>query len=77
MNVRNEERRAGFGPVIAAAVVAVASTAALYFFEITPLRNAQQSTVGMVTSAAATRAGAIVRPTDPATRLPETAQFMR
>ena len=68
MNYRHEERRAGFGPVIAAAVVAVASTAALYFFEITPPKNVPQDTVGMVTSAAATRAGAIVLPTDPTTR---------
>jgi hypothetical protein len=68
MNYRHEERRAGFGPVIAAAVVAVASTAALYFFEITSPKNVPQATVGMVTSAAATRAGATVLPTDPAMR---------
>ena len=68
MNYRHEERRAGFGPVIAAAVVAVASTAALYFFEITSPKNVPQATVGMVTSAAATRAGATVLPTDPAIR---------
>jgi hypothetical protein len=68
MNYRHEERRAGFGPVIAAAIVAVASTAALYFFELTTPKNAPQSTVGMVTSAAATRAGATVLPTDPAIR---------
>jgi hypothetical protein len=65
MNFRNEERRVGFGPVIAAATVAVASTAALFFFELTPPKNVSQSTVGMVTSAAATRAGATVLPTDP------------
>ncbi len=68
MNYRNEERRAGFGPVIAAAIVAVASTAALYFFELTSPKNLPQDTVGMVTSAAATRAGATVLPTDPAAR---------
>jgi hypothetical protein len=68
MNYRHEERRAGFGPVIAAAIVALASTAALYFFELTTPKNVPQSTVGMVTSAAATRAGATVLPTDPATR---------
>jgi hypothetical protein len=67
MNYRNEERRVGLGPMIAA-IVAVASTAALFFFEITPPKNLPQSTVGMVTSAAATRAGATVLPTDPATR---------
>ena len=76
MNYRHEERRAGFGPVIAAAVVAVASTAALYFFEITTPKNLPQETVGMVTSAAASRAGATVLPTDPATRQ-EPVRYMR
>jgi hypothetical protein len=67
MSYRHDERYAGLGPMIAA-IVAVASTAALFVFEITPPKNLPQSTVGMVTSAAATRAGATVLPTAPATR---------
>jgi hypothetical protein len=59
-----------------AAIVAVASTAALLLFEITPPKNAPQSTVGMVTSAAATRAGATVLPTAPTTRQ-ESVRYMR
>jgi hypothetical protein len=75
MSYRHDERHAGLGPMIAA-IVAVASTAALFLFEITPPKNAPQSTVGMVTSAAATRAGATVLPTVPTTRQ-ESVRYMR
>jgi hypothetical protein len=66
MDFRDQQNHASLLPMIAAAAVAALSTAALFVFEIAPLRHAPQSTIGMVTSAAVDRAGATVLPTNPA-----------
>ncbi|MGX9431074.1 MULTISPECIES: hypothetical protein [Bradyrhizobium] len=67
MKVRAPETRGKFLPVIAAASVAVLATAALFLLEFTPPRDARATDPGMITSAAASRAGATVLPTDPNT----------
>jgi hypothetical protein len=66
MDCRDHQDHASLFPMIAAAAVAALSTAALFVFEIAPPRNTPPTTIGMVTSAAADRAGATVLPTHPA-----------
>lgn len=67
MQVRALDPRGRLVPALATAAVAVAATAALFIFEVHPPRNVQVGDPGMITTAAATRAGAIVLPTDPET----------
>jgi hypothetical protein len=50
-------------PVIVAAIVAVVGTAAILFSDFGPGNDSQGS--GMITAAAASRAGAIVIPSEP------------
>ena len=64
MDFRDHQTHASLLPMITAAAIAALSTAALFVFEIAP-RHAPQNTIGMVTSAAAERAGATVLPTNP------------
>ncbi|MBR0932017.1 hypothetical protein [Bradyrhizobium jicamae] len=67
MQVRAADTRGRLVPAIAAAAVAVLATAALLLIEINPPRNEAVGEPGMITAAAANRAGATVRPTDPIT----------
>ncbi len=67
MNVRAPDTRGRFLPVLAAAIVAILATAALLLLELAPSRDARATDPGMITSAAASRAGATVLPTDPMT----------
>ncbi|MFB9266700.1 hypothetical protein ACFFWD_26675 [Bradyrhizobium erythrophlei] len=67
MDVRAPDTRGRFLPVLAAATVAILATAALVALELAPSRDARATDPGMITSEAASRAGAIVLPTDPLT----------
>ncbi|KWV53123.1 hypothetical protein AS156_09085 [Bradyrhizobium macuxiense] len=67
MQVRAFDTRGRLVPVLATAAVAVAATAALFLLEFNPPRNVRVGDPGMITTAAANRAGAIVLPTDPET----------
>ncbi|WGR94391.1 hypothetical protein MTX26_33850 [Bradyrhizobium sp. ISRA443] len=67
MQVRASETRGRLVPALAAAAVAVLATAALFLLEFNPPRNVSVGDPGMITTAAANRAGAIVLPTDPET----------
>jgi hypothetical protein len=67
MQVRATDPRGRLVPVLATAVAAVLATAALFLLEFNPPRNVPTGNPGMITSAAASRAGATVLPTDPIT----------
>lgn len=67
MQVRAADTRGRLVPVLATAAVAVLATAALVILEFNPPRNMQAAGPGMITAAAAGRAGATVLPTDPIT----------
>ncbi|WP_050631674.1 hypothetical protein [Bradyrhizobium viridifuturi] len=67
MQVRAADTRGRLMPAIATAAVAVLATAALVILEFNPPRNVLKGETGMITSAAANRAGATVLPTDPVT----------
>ena len=67
MQVRAFDTRGRLVPALATAAVAVAATAALFLLEFNPPRNVQVGDPGMITTAAANRAGATVLPTDPET----------
>jgi len=68
MQVRALDPRGRLVPAIATAAVPVLATAALVVLEFSPPRNVQAAAEpGMITSAAASRAGATVLPTDPVT----------
>ncbi|MEN3348307.1 MAG: hypothetical protein V7632_1942 [Bradyrhizobium sp.] len=67
MQVRAADPRGRLLPAIAAATVAVLATTALFLLEFHPPRNVTVGQTGMITSAAASRAGATVLPTDPIT----------
>jgi hypothetical protein len=67
MQVRASDARGRLVPAIAAAAVAVLATAALFLLEFSPPRNVLRGEPSMITTAAATRAGATVLPTDPET----------
>ncbi len=65
MDARSQQQRAGFAPVIATAIVAIAGAAGFFFFALSPRTNLDHGGINMVTEAAAERAGATVLPTDP------------
>ncbi|KTR93894.1 hypothetical protein SB3_31620 [Methylobacterium radiotolerans] len=65
MQVRAADTRGRLMPAIATAAVAVLATAVLVILEFNPPRNVLKGEPGMITSAAANRAGATVLPTDP------------
>ena len=67
MQVRAADTRGRLMPAIATAAVAVLATAVLVILEFNPPRNVLKCEPGMITSAAANRAGATVLPTDPVT----------
>ncbi|MCC8966479.1 hypothetical protein H8A95_30180 [Bradyrhizobium sp. Pear76] len=67
MQVRAADTRGRLVPAIATAAVAVLATVALVVLEFHPPRNVAAGEPGMITSAAANRAGATVLPTDPVT----------
>ncbi|MGY4475632.1 hypothetical protein [Bradyrhizobium sp. USDA 3364] len=67
MQVRAADTRGRLVPAIATAAVAVLATAALVILEFNPPRNVLKGEPGMITEAAANRAGATVLPTDPVT----------
>ena len=67
MQVRAFDTRGRLVPALATAAVAVLATAALVILEFNPPRNVRSGEPGMITSAAANRAGATVLPTDPVT----------
>ncbi|OKO67194.1 hypothetical protein [Bradyrhizobium sp. NAS96.2] len=67
MQVRAADTRGRLVPALATAAVAVLATAALVILEFNPPRNVLKGEPGMITSAAANRAGATVLPTDPVT----------
>lgn len=67
MQVRAADTRGRLMPAIATAAVAVLATAVLVILEFNPPRNVLKGEPGMITSAAANRAGATVLPTDPVT----------
>ncbi|MES5485183.1 hypothetical protein QMZ05_20745 [Bradyrhizobium sp. INPA03-11B] len=67
MQVRAADTRGRLVPALATAAVAVLATAALVVLEFNPPRNVLKGEPGMITSAAANRAGATVLPTDPVT----------
>lgn len=67
MQVRAADTRGRLVPAIAAAAVAVLATTALFILEVRPPRNVLSGEPGMITSAAASRAGATILPTDPIT----------
>ncbi|PAY10121.1 hypothetical protein CK489_06155 [Bradyrhizobium sp. UFLA03-84] len=67
MQVRAADTRGRLWPAIATAAVAVLATAALVILEFQPPRNVATGEPGMITEAAANRAGATVLPTDPVT----------
>ncbi|WP_407149209.1 hypothetical protein [Bradyrhizobium sp. ORS 86] len=67
MQVRASDTRGRLVPALASAAVAVLATAALFILEFNPPRNVRVGDPGMITTAAASRAGAIVLPTDPET----------
>jgi hypothetical protein len=67
MEVRAVDPRGRLVPALATAAVAVLATTVLLLLEFHPPRNVATGDPGMITSAAATRAGAIVLPTDPIT----------
>ena len=67
MQVRAADPRGRLMPALAAAAVAVLATTALFLLEFHPPRNVAVGEPGMITSAAASRAGATILPTDPVT----------
>jgi len=67
MQARAADTRGRLVPVLATAAVAALATAALFLLEVHPPRNVRTGETGMITSAAASRAGATVLPTDPIT----------
>ncbi|KJC51713.1 hypothetical protein UP10_12670 [Bradyrhizobium sp. LTSPM299] len=67
MQVRAFDTRGRLVPALATAIVAVLATAALILLEFTPRHDVRAAGPGMITSAAADRAGATVLPTDPIT----------
>jgi hypothetical protein len=67
MQVRAFDPRGRLVPALATAAVAVLATAALILLEFTPRHDVRSPGPGMITSAAADRAGATVLPTDPIT----------
>ncbi|WP_426437887.1 hypothetical protein [Bradyrhizobium genosp. P] len=67
MQVRAIDPRGRLVPALATAAVAVLATTALFLLEIHPPRNVPTGSPGMITAAAADRAGATVLPTDPIT----------
>jgi hypothetical protein len=64
MQAQRKDRRGDLIPVIAAAIVAVVGTGAILFNDFGPDNNPLGSSNGMITAAAASRAGAIVIPSD-------------
>jgi hypothetical protein len=64
MNDQIIDRR-GLVPVIVAAIVAVVGTIAILLSHFGPGLDSQDSGSGMITAAAASRAGAIVLPSQP------------
>ena len=67
MQGRAADTRGRLRPALATAAVAVLATAVLVILEFNPPRNVLKGEPGMITSAAANRAGATVLPTDPVT----------
>ncbi|QPF85384.1 hypothetical protein IC762_03345 [Bradyrhizobium genosp. L] len=67
MQVRAADPRGRLVPMLAAAAIAVLATTVLFLFEFNPPRNVASGEPGMITSAAASRAGATILPTDPIT----------
>ena len=55
-------------PVSLAFTIAVASTAAMFLFEFRANDSVARDGIGMITTMAATRAGAMAYPTDPVAR---------
>jgi hypothetical protein len=63
MQIRGKTTRGHFVPFAIAVLVAVLSTAALFFLEFGTKQEIARDGMSMITSAAADRAGAVVLPT--------------
>jgi hypothetical protein len=68
MNTSGKNTNAAILPVSLAFIIAVAGTAAMFLFEFRSNDGVAHNGISMVTSAAAERAGATARPTDPVAR---------
>jgi hypothetical protein len=69
MQAQRKDRRDDLIPVVATALVAVISTAAILFGDFGPTNDSQASG-NMITAAAVSRAGAVLTPSEPAVGRP-------
>jgi hypothetical protein len=69
MQAQRKDRRGDLIPVVATALVAVISTAAIVFGDFGPASHSQGSG-NMITAAAVSRAGAVLTPSEPAAGRP-------
>ena len=66
MHAHSKDRRGNLVPVMAAAVIAVVGTAALFFMDFGPNNEVKRNGISMITTAVVDRAGATALPTEPA-----------